>query len=211
MNFALEEFTHPEEWSNVSQEEYILSGRDGSADSIDLEDVFEEPDENAYMMHKARYRPTEPNNEEDILGDELETGGEFYNVEIGEELNWDDETIFAENAENLGLDSGLFNIHFTGYRDPSGDDHIVHCDPKVWKDEGKKKFTGDPPSLPLADEGFQDDENYEMVEGLKQLEGYIESVKQSKSDDEWASRWTGVQNTVEAFRESYLKEDIYHG
>lgn len=210
MSFATNKFRKPERWLNLQDRDFILEGRDDSIRDVDLGDEFgvEEP---AWMMHKAQYKDTGPEEVEDFLEEDMDEDGELYNIEIGEEINWSHGSAFGEQAENYDLDSGLFSVHFTGYRDSSGNDYIVHCDPKVWDpEEGKQKFTGEPPTLPLADEGFQDDSVYSMEEGLKQLEEYVKGVKNSGERETWKNRWDGVQNAVETFRESYEEGNIYN-
>lgn len=210
MSFALNNFQKPTSWLNQSHEDFLLEGRDDSAREVDLSEEFGVND-NAWMMHKAQYKDTGPDEIEDFIEEDMDEDGELYNLEIGEELNWDEGSAFGEEAQNYDLDSGLFSVHLTGYRDSSGNDYIVHCDPKVWDPvEGKQKFTGDPPTLPLTEDGFQDDNVYGMEEGLKQLKEYVETVKDSGERETWKQRWDGVQNAVETFRESYEEGNIYH-
>lgn len=208
MSFETERPPGPEKWTH-GEPQKILEGRNEDvSEEIDIEEEF---GTSGVLQYEGEVRTNDPGKEaENLLNGELEEGGEFYNIEISETLWTSEGKAFAENAEEYDLDSPLFGVHMTGYRDPDGNDHIIHSDPKLWTSEGKEKLKGEgSPVYEIAgseEEEFTDENTYSFTEGVKQIENYLQDIEGQASGTE-ATRWKGLRKSIKSLRKSYEQEE----
>ncbi len=208
MSFETERPPGPEEWTH-GEPQKILEGRNEDvSEEIDIEEEF---GTSGVLQYEGEVRTNDPGREaENLLNGELEEGGEFYNIEISETLWTSEGKAFAENAGEYDLDSPLFGVHMTGYRDPDGNDHIIHSDPKLWTSEGKEKLKGEQsPVYEIArseEEEFTDENTYSFTEGVKQIENYLQDIEGQASGTE-ATRWKGLRKSIKSLRKSYEQEE----
>ena len=208
MSLNQSHFLYPEEWSPGSRQN-LFDGNDPEVfEELDRDEIPGEGDNILYTAEDTGKIPNREEKEEYFSRDhDIEEGGDFFNIEIHEEIQLDlTDRISRENVNHYDLDEGLFGVHLTGYRDPEGNDYLFHTDPKIWKDNGDTgKFTGEEsPEFPLTEreDYFSVEDAYEFTEGLKQIESYLNDVREITEGTE-ETRWTGLQNAVTGFRRSY--------
>jgi len=208
MNFNQNHFLYPEEWRPGNKQD-LFDGNDPKVfEELERDEMPEEGENILYTAEDTGKVPDKQEEQEYFSRDSnIEEGGEFFNIELYEEIQLDlNNRISRENVNHYDLEKGLFGVHLTGYRDPEGTDYLFHSDPKIWKDNGNKdKFTGDgAPQFPLTegDDYFSVEGAYEFTEGLKQIESYLDDVREITEGTE-ETRWKGLQNAVTNFRQNY--------
>lgn len=204
MSFETKTPPNPDEWPH-GQPQKILEGRNEDiSEEVDIEEEF---GTSGVLQYEGEVRTNDPGREAgNLLDEELEEGGDFYNIEISETLWTSEGKAFAENAEEHDLDSPLFGVHMTGYRDPDGNDYIIHSDPKLWTSHGKEKLKGEKsPAYEIAEseeQEFTDENTYSFTEGVKQIENYLQDIEGQASGTE-STRWKGLRKSIKSLRKSY--------
>jgi hypothetical protein len=207
VSFETERPLKSENWIHKEAQK-ILEGRNEDISKvIDIEKEFGTA---GVLQYEGEVRINEPGQESaNLLNEEMEKGGNFYNIEISETLWTSEGKAFAENAKEYDLESPLFGVHMTGYRDPNGNDHIIHSDPKLWTNQGKKKLKGEgSPIYEIAEseaEEFTDEDTYSFTEGVKRVESYLQNLEGQASGTK-ATRWKGLKKSIKSLRKSYKQE-----
>ncbi|EGQ43801.1 MAG: hypothetical protein J07AB43_04670 [Candidatus Nanosalina sp. J07AB43] len=139
MSFSNNSWTQIEDWVYNDQSQ-ILKGHDTEiGEKVDFDEIVEGSHEMMYEGTAEEYEPDDQEKELRGSGRDLEPGGTFYSIEIGEKLLGEYGTLTRE--EIIHEEEGeLFEIHMTGYRDLEGNDYIVHSDPGVWTPDGKRNY-----------------------------------------------------------------------
>lgn len=203
MSFSNDDWTQPENWDH-NGESQILKGYDTEiGEEIDFDEIVEESNSLMYEGTAEEFKPNDSEKELRGDGEDLEKGGTFYTIEIGEKLFGEYGTLTREEMTHEEKGE-LFEVHMTGYRNPEGNDYLIHSDPGVWTREGKKKLSENPPGRPLTEgeDEFTVEENYEFTEGLKQIESYLTDIADREGEQE-GLRWEGLGRAVKSFRKSY--------
>ena len=213
MEFNEIKFLYPEEWKPGSRQD-LFEGIDPNVEeALEEDEIPEKGDNILYTAEGTKKTPDSKKKEEYFSRDpEIEEGGDFFNIELYEEIQVvNEDRINKDNVNWHDMDEGLFGVHLTGYRDPEGNDYLFHTDPKIWKDNGDTaKFTGEEsPEFPLTegDEYFSVEGAYEFTEGLKEIEHYLDDVRDITEGPE-ETRWKGLQNAVTEFRNSYERTKV---
>lgn len=203
MSFYNDSWTQVENWEE-NDESQILKGHDTEVgEEIDFDGIIEGSNSLMYEGTAEKYEPNDPEKELRGDGKTLEDGGTFYSIELGENLFGEYGKLTREEMTHE-QEGELFEIHMTGYRDPEGNDYLIHSDPGVWTPEGKKKLSENPPGRPLTEgeDKFTVENNYEFTEGLKQVESYLTDIADREGGME-GLRWEGLGRAVKSFRKSY--------
>jgi hypothetical protein len=199
----------PDSWlkdadSTGSDTATVLGASSTVYETLDIEEVFGEGFHT--LDYELETRPKNNTSNAEFLegtGPDigLEEDGFFYDVEIRELV---DEDLGREARHQV--DDGLLAVHFTGYRDPNGDDYMVHWDPKKWVPEGTHKYR-DSAGEPDVEAGmmdtnnyFSDEDNYRLEDGLETVETQLGEL--AREDERLGKRWRGLQDAVRGFRSS---------
>lgn len=171
-------------------------------EEIDVQEEF--GDDYSWLSYEIDTDVKKNTDPENIIageGVELDDDGFLYDIEIREMVGT------RGQDERFNVDDGLLGVHFTGYRDPEGNDYMVHSDPKKWTADGEMKFEDDD-GEPYVEGGlkgepedpFSDDTNYEIEAGLERIESYLGHLGSEVEDQALATRWRHLGSAVNGFR-----------